>query len=222
MAEGLASFIDLARIPKRCSRGRCSEAECHCHSEGLKSNTPMCTQIQGFTPLNRPLGLEISFIHWILMMHDVFKWTKVHKAIVQQLWLTQSMVCRASKYDNGYGVLPDMGNSAESREDTTVDCLIVSNGERLVEESPNPLISYLRATGSQGVTVCFSNSLSQISQKRYPFSLKQRKNNEPPRCPFPDRWLLGWTLSHISHRWINDEPYHSMFPFLLGEPERWN
>lgn len=70
MAEGLAFFIDLAKIQKRCSRGGYSEVECHCHSEGLKSNTPMCTQIQGFTPLNRSPGLEISFIHWILMMHD--------------------------------------------------------------------------------------------------------------------------------------------------------
>lgn len=181
MAEGLASFIDLARIQKQCSRGRCSEVECHRHPEGLKSSTPMCTQIQGFTLLNRSPGLEISFIHWILMMHDLSKWTKIHQTIVQP------MDCRAIKCDNGYGVLPDMGNSAESREDTAVDCLVVSDGERLVEESPNPLISYLRATGSQGVTVCFSNILSQISQKRYPFSLKLRKNNEPPRCPFPDQ-----------------------------------
>lgn len=115
------------------------------------------------------------------MMHDLFKWTKVQQAIAQP------MDCRAIKYDNGYGVLPDMGNSAESLEDTAIDCLIVSNGERLVEKSPNPFISYLRATGSQGVTVCSSNILSQISQKRYPFSLKQRKNNEPPRCPLPDQ-----------------------------------
>lgn len=96
-------------------------------------------------------------------MHGVFKWTKVHQARVQQLWIMQTVVCRAINYDNGYGVLPDMGNSAES---LPVGCLMVSNGERLAEESPNPPISYLRATGSQGGTVCFSNILSPISQKR--------------------------------------------------------
>lgn len=143
-AEALASFIDLARIQKRCSRGRCSGRECHCHSEGLKSNTPVCTQIQGFTLLNRSPGLEISFVHWILRMHDLFKWTKVQQAIAQP------MDCRAIKYDNGYRVLPDMGNSAESPEDTAVDCLIVSNEEtgRGVSKSSYQLSQGNRITGS--------------------------------------------------------------------------
>lgn len=86
--------------------------------------------------------------------------------------------CTAIKYNNGYRVLPDMENSVENQENTTVNCLIVSNGEELVKDSLNPHISYLRATRTQGVTVCFSNILSQISQKPHPFSLKQKKNND--------------------------------------------
>lgn len=47
----------------------------------------------------------------------------MHQMIGQQIPFTHPLDCIAA--DSGWGVAPDMGNSAESQETSTVDCFII-------------------------------------------------------------------------------------------------